>query len=164
MKKTFTFILLFAVLLFSFCSCIEIDTGDTQDEDSDSAQADKSSNSKLGDYEVVIQSARLATDYEGKPVIIVQCKFTNNGDDPASFEWSLDYAAYQDGIGLNECYFVDESENYSSDNQTKEIKKGATLTVEIAYELNDTTTDVEVEISEYLSFSDKKITKSFSID
>ena len=63
----------------------------------------------------------------------------------------------------DECYFVDDSANYSSANQTKEIKQGVSLDVEIAYELNDTTTDIEVEISELFSFSDRKIQKTFSI-
>ena len=40
-------------------------------------------------------------------------------------------------------------------------KKG--FDVEVAYELNDTTTDIEVEVKELFSFSDKTITKTFSI-
>ena len=45
----------------------------------------------------------------------------------------------------------------------KDIKKGASLEVEVAYELNDSTTDVEVEVSELFSFSDKVIKKTFTI-
>ena len=45
----------------------------------------------------------------------------------------------------------------------KEIKKGATLEVECAYELNDTTTDIEVEVTETFSFDDEIVTKTFSI-
>ena len=41
--------------------------------------------------------------------------------------------------------------------------KGATIEVEVAYELNDTTTDIEVEVSELISFNDSMITKTFSI-
>ena len=122
------------------------------------------SSSALGDYEVVIASCRLAEDYKGKPVVIVKYEFTNNGDDPAAFWVSLDAEVYQNGIGLNECIFVDDSANYSSDNQTKEIKKGAKLSVEVAYVLNDTTTPIDVEVSELISFSDKKVTKTFTIN
>ena len=161
MKKAITFITLFALLLFALCSCT--DTGNTQDQGNANASGNNTSNSTLGDYEVIIESCRLATDYEGKPIVIVKYKFTNKGDEPACFAWSLEYDAYQDGIGLNECYFADDSANYSSDNQTKEIKKGSSLSVEVAYELNDSTTDVEVEVAELVSFSDKTITKTFSI-
>ena len=40
---------------------------------------------------------------------------------------------------------------------------GASLDVEVAYELNDTTSDVEVEVKEWLSFNEKVLTKTFSI-
>ena len=53
--------------------------------------------------------------------------------------------------------------NYSDDNQYKKIKSGTSLSVEVAYKLNDTKTDVEVEVSELYSYSDKKVTKIFSI-
>ena len=162
MKKAITFITLFALILVTLCSCVDTDT--TQDQGSGSASSNNSSNSTLGDYNVVIESCRLATDYEGEPIVIVKYKFTNNGDEPACFAWSLEYDAFQDGVGLNECYFADDSANYSSDNQTKEIKRGASLFVEVAYKLNDSTTDVEIEVSELISFSNKKITKKFSID
>ena len=161
MKKAITFITLFALVLVTLCSCL--DTGDTQDQGSGSASPGNSSSSTLGDYDVVIESCRIAFDYLGEPIVIVKYKFTNNGDDPAAFMWSVDSAAFQGGIGLNECYIAADSANYSSANQTKEIKKGATLSVEVAYELNDSTTDVEVEVSEYFSFSNKKIVKTFTI-
>lgn len=167
MKKAIVFVTLFALLLFTFCSCLETDStqggNGTQDQVIESAAPNTSSNSALGDYDVVIESCRLASDYEGKPIIIVKYKFTNNGDEPACFAWSLEHSAFQNGVGLNECYVAADSANYSSDNQTKEIKKGASLTVEVAYKLNDSTTAVEIEVSELISFSDKKITKLFSI-
>ena len=119
---------------------------------------------RLGDYGVVIESCRIARDYADNPIVIVKYKFTNYDDDATAFMWAFTDIVYQDGVGLNECYFADDSANYSSDNQTKEVKKGSTIEVEVAYVLNDTTTDIEVEISELLSFSDKKITKVFSID
>ena len=164
MKKAIIFITLIAVFLFTLSSCVVISDTQDQDQGGGSAISNNSTNSTLGDYDVVIESARFATDYEGKPIIIVKYKFTNNGDDDACFSWSLDAAAYQDGVGLNECYFADDSANYSMDNQTKEIKKGATLSVEVAYKLNDTTTDVEVEVSELISWNDKKVTKTFSVE
>lgn len=155
MKKAIVCITLFALLL-TLCACV----GDgTQDQGTGGV----SSGSILGDYRVLIDSCRLATDYEGKPIIIVKYRFTNNDDEPACFAWTFEYEAYQNGIGLNECYFANDSANYSIDNQTKQIKKGATLDVEVAYNLNDTTTDVDVEVSEMLSFNDKKVIKKFSI-
>ncbi len=156
---------LFAVLLiltaFSAFALGSSDS-DNSNDDQGNASAEKDKDN-LGDYNIDIVSCRLATDYEGKPVVIVKYAFTNNDDNPQNFMFAVSAEVFQNGIGLNEAYFVDDSANYSSDNQTKDIKKGATLEVEVAYTLNDTTTDIEVEVSELISFSSKKVTKTFSI-
>ncbi len=118
----------------------------------------------LGDYNLVIDSCRLARDFEGKPVVIVKYIYTNVSDDDAtSFFMAFEDNVYQNGVGLNEAYFLDDDVEYNSDNQTKEIKKGASLEVEVAYELDDEVTDIEVEVSELISFNDKTVTKTFSI-
>ncbi len=121
------------------------------------------SDTGLGNYDVEIKSCRLAEDYEGKPIVIVLFGFTNNGDDPRAFWTALETTAYQNGIGLNNCYLADDSANYNDDNKSKEIKKGATIDVEVAYVLNDTTTDVEVEVKEFISLNDNVISKTFHI-
>ena len=79
------------------------------------------------------------------------------------FNFAFTDEVFQGGVGLNKAYVLPNSADYSSDNQTKKIKKGSTLEVEAAYELNDTTTDITVEVSELISFSDKKVTRTFSI-
>ena len=143
MKKALSFILVLAMLTFSLCSCLGSDEGD---------------------YDVVIEGYRLATDCDGEPIIIVKYKFTNNEDEPCSFFWAFDVSVYQDGIGLTECLLADDSANYSDEDQYRDIKKGGTLYVEIAYELNDTTTDVEVEVSSLSLFNSSiKASKTFSI-
>ncbi len=163
MKKTITIIL--AILLICVFALFAIGSGEseTTNQGSGSAEVSDSKEDELGDYAVIIDSCRLAKDYEGKDIVIVKYSFTNNGDDPASFMFAFDETVYQDGIGLNECYVADDSANYSADNQTKDIKPGSTLDVEVAYELNDATTDIEVEVKELISFDDKTITKTFTI-
>lgn len=170
-RKILSFIMV-VVFLFAF-GIFAIASGEDETETqpsetvTPSASTDSNSptgNARVGDYEVIIDSCRLAKDYEKKPVVIVKYIFTNvDDDDPASFMWSIEDHVFQAGVGLNESYFLDDSANYSSDNATKEIKKGASITVEVAYVLNDTTSDVQVEVSEYLSFSNKKITKTFKL-
>ena len=160
MKKISVFLAVLIALMCVMTACFETGTVDQGKDGADSG----SGASNLGDFNVVIKSSRLAEDYQGNPVIIVKYEFTNNSDDSKCFSWSIDANAYQDGVELMECYLVDDSANYSSDNQLKEIKKGITLSVEVAYELENETSDVEVEVSELISFNDKKITKTFSID
>ena len=134
--------------------------GDSQDV----VSTEKTENdTKLGNYNVEIKSYRFASTFDGKPAIIITYSFTNNDDDSVAFYLALDDVAFQNGVGLNEAFLLESDANYSSDDQLKEIKKGATIDVEIAYELNDTTTDVEVEVKELISFSNKKVTKIFKI-
>ncbi len=164
MKRIGTFVL--AVLLVLTFVLFALGSGSSGEETDlgtgDVAQKDDSVG-QVADCTVDIASCRLAKDWEGNPIVIVKYVFTNNKEESQSFMLAFDDQVYQDGVGLNSCYIADDSANYSSDNQTKEIKKGATLDVEAAYVLNDTTTDVEVEVSALFSFDNSKITKTFPI-
>lgn len=165
MKKHKILLTLLLVAIFALFALASGSSEEAVDQGSSvSASAPEEDNTTLGKYSVVIDSCRLSQDYEGKSVVIVKYIYTNVSDDTAtSFSLAFDESVYQNGVGLNESYFVDDSANYNSDNQMKEIKKGASIEVEVAYELNDTVTDIEVEVSEFISFSDKVITKTFSI-
>lgn len=179
MKKKLS-ITLVICLLFSFALfALGSSSDDTQDQGSGSITETTKSNDTekvtaetqpaedptvLGNYSVDIKSCRLAQDYSGKPVVIILYVFTNvKSDEASSFSFTIDDSVYQNGVGLNGAYILSDSANYSADSQTKEIKKGASLEVEVAYELNDTTTDIEVEVKELFSFSNKTLKKTFSI-
>lgn len=165
MKKTKILLAMLLTLVFALCAMGSgDDSSETSDQGTGTAQTQKSGDAEIGAYSVEISDCRLAKDYEGKDVVIIKYKFTNNSNDTATAFWTaFDDGVYQNGVGLNEAYVLDDSANYSEDNQMKEIKKGASIDVEVAYELNDTTTDVEVEVKELFSFDDKTITKTFKI-
>lgn len=163
MKKIASLVL--AILLILTFGAFALGSGEsegTENQGSGSATVTENG-SNLGDYKVDILSCRLAKDYSDKDVVIVKYSFTNNSNNAISFTAALEDEVYQDGVGLNGSYVLADSANYSADNQTKDIKKGASIEVEVAYELNDTVTDIEVEVAELFSFSDKTITKTFSI-
>lgn len=136
--------------------------GTTENQGNGSA-ATETSKGNLGNYNIEIKSCRISKDYSGKKVVIVKYGFTNYGDEAASFTVAVEDGVFQNGIGLTKAVILDDSANYNSDDQLKEIKKDATLDVEVAYELNDETTDITVEVSEWISLSDKTVTKTFSI-
>lgn len=162
--KKFKPLFLVAAVVVAF-SIFALASGSSEtDNQGKSAVEEKEETGNLGEYKVEIDSCRLAKDYEGKDVVIVKYIFTNNNDDATSFWTAFDDNVFQDGVGLNEAFMLDESANYSTDNQSKEIKKGATVEVEVAYELNDTTTDIEVEVEELFSLDDDIVTKTFSIE
>lgn len=154
------------ILVFTVIGCVGVENGDTvtnKETTAEKVSVDTTADNSLGEYDLVIDSCRIAKDYDGKPVAIVKYIFTNNDDEAVAFSWTFDDAVYQNGIGLNKTYFVSDDVEYSEDNQYKEIKTGATIEVEVAYELNDNTSDLEVEVGKLISFSDKKITKTFTI-
>ena len=82
-----------------------------------------------------------------------------------SFSLAVEDTVYQGGISLTETYVLSSSANYDYDNKSKKIKSGATVEIEVAYKLEDTITDIEVEIKDGSIFgdSDDVINKTFSI-
>lgn len=119
------------------------------------------SDSTIGDYEVTIKSAKLGEDYEGNTIIVLTYDWTNNSDETAAALYSITVKAFQDGIELDYAIVMD-SDVYDSGASFKEIRPGATLEVQSAFVLRNDSSDVEVEISEWISFSDDVITKVFN--
>lgn len=136
------------------------------------SNASASSNSKqsaqtadsgaLGNYNVTIESARISMDYQSKKAIIVKYKFTNNGNDATSFLASLHPQVYQDGVQLEDAIIMNDK-TYSAEDTMKNIKTGVSIEVEEAYLLTSETSNVDVEVSELISFSGKKVVKSFDL-
>lgn len=114
--------------------------------------------------EIEIDSYRLCQDADGKDVIIVKYLLKNNNKEPTALFYEGDFYAYQDGVGLNE--YMEELPkecDYDLDDQYKNIKPGVEYYAEIAYILEDTTTDVIVEVDDYKFFFSKQKEKTFSI-
>lgn len=110
-------------------------------------------------YEVTIDSARVTEDYSGDPAVVIGFTFTNNSDDKANFTFATSVEVYQNGVELD-LAIVGDIEN----NGLNDIKPGATIQTEQAYSLNDMS-DIEVEVSELLSFSDDLLaSKTFTLE
>lgn len=115
----------------------------------------------LGDYQIEIVSARIGKDYvDDNPVLIVTYKWTNNSADAASFMFAFGDKAFQDGIQCESNFFVKDQKG----DVNTEIRSGATLELEKAYTLNNTTSPVEIEVDELISFSGKKVVKTFDLN
>lgn len=138
-------------------------SGSTSGQTSDPAGAivTEDSKSNIGDYKVEIKSCKLSKDYEGKPVAIVTYAFTNNAKEAAAFYTAFTDHAYQNGVEAEKAFIVDDDYT-NNNNQSKEIKSGVTIDVQVAYVLNDTSTPLEVEVGAFLSFDDTKVTKTFN--
>lgn len=116
----------------------------------------------LGDYTIEIKDATLTEDYAGDPALVVTYGFTNNSDTEQSFMVAVSDRAYQDGVQLQTTISAVGSDIDTS-TQMSNIKPGASIDVTAIYGLSNTTSDVEVELSELISLSDAKVVKTFSI-
>lgn len=115
----------------------------------------------LGDYVVKFNGFSLSKDRDGNDAIIINYDFTNNSSDPAAALWALDLTSFQGGVALEPAYSV---EGCNSDPYyTTEVKDGATISLQSAFLLRDLSTPVEVEASELISYSDKKVVAKFDI-
>ena len=115
---------------------------------------------KIAKYYVKIKSAKVGKDLTNDPVIIVTYEWTNNSDSACSFSSTFSDKAYQDGIECEASYFTNGLKNGTSD-----IKPGKSVEVVLAYVLKDKTTPVDIEVSEWLSFSlsPEMVTETFTL-
>ncbi len=147
-------------------SSSEVESSTSEEVESSSSKQESSSEAKsknnLGDYNVKVKSFFLTKDYEKKDVIVVSYEFTNNSKEASDFSFSIITTAYQDGVEL-ESAFVVSDKKYDSGSSSKKIKPGKTITVQKAYVLADTKTEVEIEAKELISFSDEIVTKTFKL-
>lgn len=104
----------------------------------------------LGDYYVEIKSASLAQDYKGNPAIVVTYAWTNNSDDTTSSMTAVSCSAFQDGVELETAIITDDS--YDSDSFMTEVRPGTTIDIQAAFVLPNTTSIVEVEVGEWITF------------
>lgn len=127
----------------------DVDTSvDTTTTTTTVEEAENTSNEGLfGDYKVEVVGARMSKDYENKDCVIITYNFTNYSSESAAFWSSFSDIVYQNGIGLNEVYVL-KNNDADLDSNMKEVKDGASVLVEEAYELNDTVTDLEIEITD----------------
>ena len=147
--KTKLLCLLLAVLmLLSFTACGK-----------DKTSAD-SNLIKLGDYELLYKGACIMEDTDGNDAIVLTLDFTNNSKENASYLWSVNETVMQNDVELEVAYVITDNETYASatDNQFKDVAPGATLEVQTAFVLSDTTSTVEVTFEQIFGKKNGKIT------
>ncbi len=136
-------------------------SSETTQNEEDSPKDTGAINSK---YTISIKDHILTTDESGKEIIIINYDFTNTGEEGTSFSSAISIKAFQDGIQLSNAYLYN-NEYYNDENNFKEIKTGATITVQTAYKLDSLTSPVEIEVTDLLDFSgnSKILTKTFTL-
>lgn len=163
-------VIIFAFILIIFIVAVSSDSDtDTEDTNTDtkvtnevSSEESTEAKSNIEFYNVELKSSRIATDTEGKKILIVNWIFTNNSDEARCFDFAVEDKAYQDGIELGTVWSSYGITDLDFDLAQKEIKPGKSLEVQSAYELNDNKTTVEIEFQLFSAWTDK-IYKTFEV-
>ena len=124
-----------------------------------SSEASSASAKSSAKYEVSIDDMTVGEDYQGNPALIVTYSWKNNSDKSSSFAATLHPRCYQNGVQLNNAIVLSgiDSEGYLAD-----VKPGAGTSLQMAYELKDTESPVDVEVYEFASFKgDPIISKTY---
>lgn len=148
-----------AVLIIGIIAGGGSGSGDVQKENGGKSveaetKSDISTDGKIGDYVCTIKSAVICADWEDKTSVKITYEFTNNSSDAQSFDVALSDELYQNGIGLESTFTGDDDEDLICD---VKIQPGTTKDVSKVYVLRDTSTPIDVEISEFISWSDDKL-------
>jgi hypothetical protein len=103
-------------------------------------------------YSVTIDGWSFVDNYDGTPCIALDYTFTNVSDDSAtSMQLATNITVYQNGVECEDAWFSDGN---SDDGYTNKVKAGVSVKCTRAYKLQDTTSDVEVEVAPLFSWND----------
>ncbi|MEY8437802.1 DUF5067 domain-containing protein [Atopobiaceae bacterium 24-176] len=115
--------------------------------DQSSATAEQAAPAESGSkYAVTIDGAKVVKTYDDKDAVAVTFTFTNNSDEAEAFGTATSVTVYQDGVEQEIAMPADNPENYG--NSMSKVKPGASITVDGVYGLANTTSPVEVEVTE----------------
>ena len=120
----------------------------------------------FGDIAISIKSCEITTDSDGKAIAIVTYGFTNNDyDDGMSFFASISDSVSQNGVELAESDALKGEFDMFNPDEVKEVAKGETIDVKVAYELQDTVSNITVKAGKSITIAgeDATVTQVFAI-
>ena len=154
MKRRKLFCMLLAgLMLLSLAAC-----GKGEDEPEDPNLL------TVGDFELLYKGASIMRDCEGNDALVLTLDFTNNSEETTDYFWSIYETAIQNDTELEMAvvYLNEETLEYVDDSQYQNVDPGATVEVQTAFELDDTTGEVEVTFEEMEGDKNDSITIDLS--
>ena len=108
-------------------------------------------------YNVTYVRHETGTDYEGNPCLYYYYTFTNNGEENTSAAVASYIQCFQNGVQKDTAITTDS--NDSINNYMNEVQPGGSVEVCQVFSLDDMS-DVTIEASDLISFSDEKDTQT----
>ena len=145
--------LLAALMLFSLAAC-----GKGEEDPKDPNLL------TVGDYELRYKGACIMEDYQGNDALVLTLDFTNNSDDTTDYFWAIYETAMHNGseLDMGIVYLDPETLESVDDSQYQNVDPGATVEIQTAFELDDTTGEVEVTFEEMSGSKNDSITIDLS--
>ena len=167
MKNKLIAILFATCMMFSVTACggdTETNSTNTQQTETQKEESQKEEQEEVADDGVINFTAdewnvtyvkhEVAKDYDGNPCLYFYYTYTNNGEEASSASTDTLIQVFQNGIECETAFVVDNvPESY--ENSMKDIQPGYSIEVCEAYSLTDMS-DVTIEVTDWVSFSDKK--------
>ena len=112
------------------------------------------------EYVVVINNATVTDDGEGKSFLVLNITFTNNSDTATSFGSAIRTTLFQNNIALKTGYLPYNhslSDSDLSGNSYNDIRQGASIDLQVVFELIDATSSVELTCVDAYSYDNAVI-------
>lgn len=90
--------------------------------------------------------------------VTLNIDFTNRKKESIKYIYTANINAFQKGIGLDE-----KSDWKTFEEKLRDIQKGTTINLELTYELNDTKSNIEFEITDTWGFKNETKTVKYKI-
>ena len=119
---------------------------------------------KVGDYELRYKGACIMEDYAGDDALVLTLDFTNNSEETTNYFWAIYETAMHNGTELDMgiVYLNPETLESVDDSQYLDVEAGGTVEIQTAFELDDTTGEVEVTFEEMEGTENDSITIDLS--
>ena len=118
---------------------------------------------QVSDRSFIFKGYEISEDYEGNPALLLFFDYTNNSSNASSASSDFYIQVFQDGISQNIAFLPYQSEfSTEYNNSMTDIRDGASLSTCSCFSIQNTTSPVDIEIKEFVNFSDEL--QSFTID
>ncbi|MCI1901497.1 MAG: DUF5067 domain-containing protein [Bifidobacteriaceae bacterium] len=140
------------------------DSADSSDSAAKSSASGEQKNEGdlTGAHASIESLTKSVNDYNGKPTVLVSITWKNTSSDNQMITTALNPKVYQNGKSLDSAIYTNAPKGYDAEAELTEIKAGASATTILAYTLEDSTTPVEVELSNLFD-NGTKITRTFKL-